>query len=257
MSPSAGEPTRRPGTPASKGFLQFGPAWVVPLILLTLGQRRCYCARCSRLSMGRETMTVQAVDSDVENSAQAGVRPGTLTEDGRVLQLRGVVHDHLDPVRVSDRLRRRHAQRRTDRHEHRLAARRRHGHHRRSGDGGSLLQLPHRRRAVLLVGEARRQERAGVELVHGLVQPPRPGRGNRGHRWRSRALRLRLHEQLVRIHARRPSHPARLCDRADPARAAQHLRNPFGRAAQRRLRVVAHPRRRLHRRRAAHRPEAP
>ena len=44
-------------------------------------------------------------------------------------------------------------------HQHRLAARRHHDPVRRPGDGRGLLQLPDRRRPLLLVGEARRRER--------------------------------------------------------------------------------------------------
>ncbi len=98
---------------------------------------------------------------------------------------------------------------------------------------------------------------AGVELVHRLVQPARPGRGHRRHRLRPRALRVSVAQQLVRTTPRRPAHPAGLRGRAVHPRAAQHVRRPPGRAAQRHLGLVAHRRRRDHRRRPADRPEAP
>ena len=65
-------------------------------------------------------------------------------------------------------------------------------HHRLARDGRDRLDLPDRRRPVLLVIEARQP---GLGLVHRLVQPARPDRRHRGDR-----LRLRdLHDQLAQL----------------------------------------------------------
>ena len=94
---------------------------------------------------------------------------------------------------------------------------------------------------------------AGLGLVHRLVQLPRPGGGDGGHRLRRGALHQRLpatcsgasgtdHWETILIYARRPAR----------ARPAQPVRRQAGRPAQRHQRVVAHRRRADHRRRAAH-----
>ncbi len=51
-------------------------------------------------------------------------------------------------------------------------------------DGGGLLGLPDRGRPVLLGGPARQAQQAGVGLVRRVVQLPRRGRGDGGHRLR-------------------------------------------------------------------------
>ena len=72
----------------------------------------------------------------------------------RVLELRRLVHDHLDPVRLPDPVRVRHEHRRPRDHRLGLADRRADDAVRRPGHGRGLLQLPDRRRPVLLVGQA-------------------------------------------------------------------------------------------------------
>ena len=90
-----------------------------------------------------------------------------------------------------------------------------------------------------------------VELVRRLVQPRRPGRRHRRHRLRPGGVR----DRPAQPHGRLPGEPAEhdrgLRRRARPARAAEHLRDPAGGPAQRRVGVVARRRRRGHRHRAA------
>ena len=64
--------------------------------------------------------------------------------------------------------------------------RRRLHHVRRALDGRDRLDLPDRRRPLLLVVQARQP---GLGLVHGLVQPDRPDRDHRRRRLRPRDLR--------------------------------------------------------------------
>ena len=191
------------------------------------------------------------------NPAPAGLRAGTAPPDVRVLQLRRVVHDHLDPVRLPHPVRLRHAHRRPGRHRLGLAVRRRHDPVRRPVDGRGVLQLPDRRRAVLLVGQAGPAQRGGLVLVHRLVQLPGPGRGDRGHRLRRLALHPRVPDPGVQPERGALDHGAHLRDRAGCARHAEPVRHPAGRAAERHQRVVAPPRRADHRRRAGLRPVAP
>ena len=92
-------------------------------------------------------------------AAPAGLRAGAGAAHVRVLQLRGLLHDHLDPVRLPDALRVRHEHRRPRRHRLGLADRRSDDPLRRPGHGRGLLQLPDRRRPLLLGGEAGQAER--------------------------------------------------------------------------------------------------
>ena len=62
-----------------------------------------------------------------------------------------------------------------------------------------------------------RQERRGLVVVHRLVQLPRPGRGDRGHRLRRRVLPQRLPEPAVRVRRAALAHDPAL--RPDPAAA--------------------------------------
>ena len=99
----------------------------------------------------------------------------------------------------------------------------------------------------------------GLGLGDRLVQPHRPGRGHRGDRVRARALRAgalrllvlvhRAHERLVRRVVRRLDlHPVRaLPDRGGAHQLPQH---PPHVGPEHDLRVVAHGRRRRHRRRS-------
>src|ERR1035437_7127729 len=84
-------------------------------------------------------------------SASPGVCPGTLPDDGRVLQLRHQLLDHLDPDRRGHPVRLRSGLGRPRRKHHRLAARLCLHTVDRSRDGGDRLRLPDRGRAVLLV----------------------------------------------------------------------------------------------------------
>ena len=68
-----------------------------------------------------------AHDFGRRDPAPPGLRPGAAPPHERLLQLRGLLHDHLDPLRLPDRLRRGDEQRRSGRHQHRLAVRRHHG----------------------------------------------------------------------------------------------------------------------------------
>ena len=102
-----------------------------------------------------------------------------------------------------------------------------------------------------------RKQRARVVLVHRLVQLPRPGRGHRRHRLRRGVLHQRAAQPGVRHAALPLGHDPDLRGRAAGARHAEPVRHPAGRAAERRQRVVAHPRRADHRRRAGLRAVAP
>ena len=61
---------------------------------------------------------------------------------------------------------------------------------------------PDRRRPLLLGREAGRPQRRRLVLVHRLVQLPRPGRGDRGHRLRRRAVHHRLRQPAVELRRR-------------------------------------------------------
>ena len=167
----------------------------------------------------------------------------------RVLQLRDLVHDHLDPGRVLHHLRSGLEQRRPDRHLVGLAADLLHDPagrvlHVRAGVGVSD------RRRHLLVGERAGRRRLG--LVHRLVQPRRPRRGRRVGRLRLRDVHLRAAEPVERRPRRRELRRRRGAGRrvhrvrvrARAARADQHLLVAPRRAVQQRVGLVARRRRR-------------
>ena len=189
--------------------------------------------------------------------ARTGLRPGTGPHHVGFLQLRRLVHDHLGPLRLPDPLRLRHGHRGAGPHRVGLALRRADDPAGGPGHGRGLLQLPHGRRPVLLGRQAGPAQRPGRELVHRLVQLPRAGRRHRRHRLRRRPLPQRPARPpgLVLGHPR--PHGAAARPDPGPARRAQHLRRAAGRRAQQHQRVVAHPGRGRHRRRAGHRTGPP
>ena len=63
---------------------------------------------------------------------------------------------------------------------------------RRSRHGRGVLGLSHRRRPLLLVGQAGQAQQGRLELVHRMVQPPRPGGRHRRHRLRLLPVLQRL-----------------------------------------------------------------
>ncbi len=108
--------------------------------------------------------------------------------------------------------------------------------------------LPNRRRPLLLGVEAR-QPRLG--LVHGVVQPRRPDRRDRGHRLRARHLLDGAPQLLVRLPEHEGVRLPRLRGRASRrARPEPHEDHGDG-DAEHDLRLLAHDRRRRHRRRAS------
>ena len=124
------------------------------------------------------------------------LRPGAVSRDGRLPELRDQLHDHLDPRRLPDVVLHRVQQRRPDRNHLGLAPRRPDVDDRRARDGGDRLRVPDRGWPLLLGLEARQP---GVGLVHRLVQPRRPDRGHRGDRLRPRDLRDVASQPLVRL----------------------------------------------------------
>src|SRR5581483_11772915 len=108
---------------------------------------------------------------------------GALPRDGRVLELRDLVHDHLDPRRLPDVLLHRVQLGRPDRGDLGLADRRLLRRADRTRDGGGGVVDADGRGDLLLVLEARL---AGVGLVLGLVQPDRADRRDGRDRLRRR-----------------------------------------------------------------------
>ena len=181
------------------------------------------------------------------HAARAGLRPGALAADERVLELRDLVHDHLDPVRDADPVLPGHQLRRSGGGGLRLADRLRLRDHRRARDGRDRLEVPDRGRPLLLgVQDGRRQ----LGLVHRLVQPDRPDRDHGRHRLRRRALHGRAAAAALARHVQGHTARSDLRLRRDPgvARVDEHLQRQARRAAERHLRVVALPRRADHRR---------
>ena len=160
---------------------------------------------------------------------QAGAEPGL----ERVLQLRDLVHDHLDPRRLLHDLRPGLEQRRPDRDLDRLAADLDPDPDHRLLHVGAGLRLPDRGRHLLVGRQARRP---GLGLVHRLVQPDRPGRRRRLGRLRLRDLPQRRSSASTkstssainfgddRAHPRRDLPPLRAHPAAPHDR--QHLREP-------------------------------
>ena len=111
--------------------------------------------------------------------------------------------------------------------------------------------------SLLLVGEAGAEERTRVGLVHGVVQPARPGRDHGRDRLRPLGVRLRLHGHRVQGRGHQ-AHPGRdLHRRAGHPRAHEHVRHQAGGAAEQRERVVARGRRAGHLRDPVHLPARP
>ena len=79
----------------------------------------------------------------------------------------------------------------------------------------------------------------GLVVVHGLVQPARPGRRHRRHRLRPGVLHQRLPPHRLRGPDGPAGHDRDLRRRAVPPRAAEHVRHPARGPAERHLRVVA------------------
>ena len=188
-----------------------------------------------------------------EKAPRARVRPRAAAADERVLELRGVVHHHLHPVGLSDGIRHRHDQRGPRRHDVGVDPRRVDDAGRRARHGRGVLRLPHRRRPLLLVGEAGQTQRCRLGLVHGMVQPPRPGRRHRRHRLRLLPVLHRLSQPDHGLGGDPGAHVARLRRHPHRARRPEHLRGPGRGLPLRRERVVAHPRGRAHRHRPARR----
>ena len=121
-----------------------------------------------------------------------------------------------------------------------------------------LLELPDGRRPLLLVGEVGAQERAGVELVHRVVQPRRPDRCHRLRRLRAGHLHRLLHPALrAELQPLGEEHLHHLRHLARGPRTPEHLPGRRRRAARRHQRVVARRRRAHHLRRPPHRAEPP
>ena len=164
-----------------------------------------------------------------------------------VLQLRDLLHDHLGPGRLFHHLRPGVQQRRADRDLVGLADHLRAHPHRRLLDVGAVLGLSHRRRPLLVGGQA---GRSGLVLVHRLVQRDRPDRRGRLGGLRLRHLRgqpvqplgPQHHRQLHR-HARARRDLRAVRDHHGPARADQHLLGAPGRPVQQHLRGRARGRR--------------
>ena len=126
----------------------------------------------------------------------------------------------------------------------RLAARRPHGHVRRARDGRGLLELPDRRRPVLLVGEARASAtRPAWSWFTGWFNMLGQVAITAGIDFGLAAIFSGVPERRVR-RRHHQDHPDRdLHGRPGPARPAEHVRRAPGRALQRHERVVARVRR--------------
>ena len=182
---------------------------------------------------------------------------------GGFRELRDLVHDHLDPRGVPDLVQHRLRARRPDVGDLRMAARRPHVDHHRPRHGGNRLRLSDGRRPVLLGVKARQP---GLGLGDRVVQPDRSGGGHCGDRIRACALwagspRLlvlvhRPHERLVRRVVRGLDlHSVRAVpDGGGPDQLFEHQLDV---RAEHDLRLVAHGRRRGHRRDPDHRSGQP
>ena len=137
------------------------------------------------------------------HAARARLRPGAHSEHGRLLELRDLVHDHLDPLGDADAVRHRSQLRRPGDGGVRLADRLGLRDHRRARDGGDRVEVPDRRWSLLLGVE---DGRPGLGLVHRLVQPDRPDRDHRRDRLRRRDCSpTRCSSSSGRERSRRPS----------------------------------------------------
>ncbi len=189
-----------------------------------------------------------------EDPPQARLRAGALPRDGRLPELRDLLHDHLDPGGLPHVVLHRLRPGRRGRGQLGLAARRRDEHHRLPGDGGDRVRLPDGGRALLLGLEAR-QPRLG--LVHGLVQPDRPDRGHGGDRLRPGDVRDGAPELLVRVSEHEGVHLPPLRDLPRVGAGREPDAGQLHGAPEYDLRVLAHRGRDLHRDRAAGRAGQP
>ena len=191
-------------------------------------------------------------------TARARVRPGAAERDEDLLQLRGLVHDHLDPVGLPDAVRLRDVHGRAGGDDDRLARRRVLRDPRRARDGRGRVELSDRRWPLLLGGEARARvgrQPGGLELVRRLVQLCRPGGRHRRHRLRAVVLHQRVPEHHLRRLDGAARHHRDLRGRPLHPRTPEHLRDPAGRQVERHLGLVA--RRRRDRDRPGHRRPQP
>ncbi len=189
-----------------------------------------------------------------EDPPQARLRAGALPRDGRLPELRDLLHDHLDPGGMPHVVLHRLRPGRPGRGQLGLAARRRDEHHRLPRDGGDRVGLPDGRRPLLLVLEAR-QPRLG--LVHRLVQPDRPDRRHGRDRLRPGDVRDGAPELLVRVSEHEGVHlpPLRDLPRAGAGREPDE--GQLHGVPEHDLGLLAHRGRDLHRDRAAVRPGQP
>ena len=160
--------------------------------------------------VNEEEMTPMADDSarrDEEKLAELGYKQDLDRVLELVLELRDLVHDHLGAGGVLHDLSPGLQQRRPDRDLVGLADHLRAHPHRGVLDVRARLGLPHRRRPVLVGGQARRSR---LVLVHGLVQRHRALRCRRLGRLRLRDVRGQPFQPLGPEHhrqllGRRPS----------------------------------------------------
>ncbi len=189
-----------------------------------------------------------------EDPPQARLRAGALPRDGRLPELRDLVHDHLDsggmPHVVLDCVR----PGRPGLDHLGLAPRRPDEHDRRPVDGGDRLGLPDCGRPLLLGVEAR-QPRLGV--VHGLVQPGRPDRGHGCDRLRPRDLQHCPDELLVRLPELEGLRLPHVCDRAGRRSPPEPVPDHGDGDAEHDLGLLAHDRGRTDRDHPVHGPGQP
>ena len=179
-----------------------------------------------------------------------------------VLELRDLVHDHLGTRGMLHDLRPGVEQRRSDRDLMGLADHLPPDPHGRGLDVGARVGVPDRGWPVLVGRQARR---AGLVLVHRLVQRDRPARrcgvgGLRGGDLRLDSLQpLGTRPGGDQLRGRRSARRGvrRLRRAPDPARVDQHLLVAPGRAVQQHLGVLARRRRRGDHRDPDHRPGPP
>ena len=164
--------------------------------------------------------------------------------DGRVPELRDLVHDHLDPRGLPDLVLGRVRARRPGRDHVGLAARRRHEHDHRPRDGGDRVVVSDGRRPVLLGLEAR-QPRLG--LGDRLVQPDRPDRRDGVDRLRPRDVRDDPAQLLVRLPERELLDLLPLLRVPRGGGDHQHVPGQRHRVPEHDLGVLAHGRRRVDR----------
>ena len=192
----------------------------------------------------------QQQSDDERRLAELGYSQALQRSWSSLLELRDLLHDHLRSRGLLHDLRAGVEQRRADRDLVGLADHLRADPAGRVLDGRARVGLSDRGRHLLLGLDARRPE---VGLVHGLVQPRRPGRRRRlgGLRLRDvpeRELHVVRGRPRVRQLGRHVAHPHRDVPAVhrdpDAARADQHLLVAAGGDAQQRLGLLARGRRR-------------